>query len=139
MSRRVLLIGALTAVVLVAFGVFAYTRWRAGAGVATSGAGAALTASGAWYTIYFTDPKYPDRPADRHGGIDEHFVEFLDGAQRSLDVAIYDFDLDNAADALVRAKGRGVQVRMVMDSDTLNNNPVVTVLGCAAFIAWFVA
>ena len=29
-------------------------------------------------------------------------------AQRSLDVAIYDFDLDNAADALVRAKGRGV-------------------------------
>ena len=121
MGRRVLLIGALAAVVLVAFGVFAYTRLRAGAGVATSGPGAAPTASGAWYTIYFTDPKYPDRPADRHGGIDEHFVEFLDGAQRSLDVAIYDFDLDNAADALVRAKGRGVQVRMVMDSDTLNN------------------
>jgi phosphatidylserine/phosphatidylglycerophosphate/cardiolipin synthase-like enzyme len=121
MGRRVLLIGALAAVVLVAFGVFAYTRWRAGTGVATSGPGAAPTASGDWYTIYFTDPKYPDRPAERHGGIDEHFVEFLDGARRSLDIAIYDFDLDNAADALVRAKGRGVQVRMVMDSDTLNN------------------
>jgi len=121
MGRRALLIGALAAVVLVAIGVFAFTRLQKGGLPTLGGPAAGSAGSSDWYTIYFTDPKYPDRPDTRHGGIDEAFVAFLDGAQRSLDVAIYDFDLDNAADALVRAKNRGVQVRMVMDSDTLNN------------------
>ncbi|HLH21561.1 MAG TPA: phospholipase D-like domain-containing protein [Chloroflexota bacterium] len=114
MARRLLLLGALVAVLVIAVGALLYFRERAAAPSATS-----TTAD--WYDVYFTDPKYPDRPQNRHGGIDEKFVAFLDTAQRSLDVAIYDFDLENAADALVRAKDRGVTVRMVMDSDTLNN------------------
>jgi len=79
------------------------------------------TGTGGWYTVYFTEPKYPDRPENRHGGLDEKLVAFLDEAQRSLDIAIYDFDLDNVAEALARARQRGVTVRMVIDSDTLNN------------------
>ncbi len=122
MSRRdLLLLGALAVVLFVVVGVFAYLRLQQVGAPRLGGPAAGAPGSSDWYTVYFTDPKYPDRPENRHGGIDEHFVAFLDGAQHSLDIAIYDFDLDTAADALVRAKGRGVQVRMVMDSDTLNN------------------
>ncbi len=115
MPRQMVLISLLLAVVVLAAGVAIYVRGRPAAPLT------ATTGSGDWYEVYFTDPKYPDRPENRHGGLDERFVAFLDAAQRGLDVAIYDFDLANAADALVRAKNRGVTVRMVMDSDTLDN------------------
>ncbi len=45
----------------------------------------------------------------------------MDRAERTLDIAIYDFDLESIADALARAASRGVQVRMVTDSDTMNS------------------
>lgn len=79
------------------------------------------SATGTWYEIYFTDPRYPDNPANHHGGLDEKMVSFMDRAEKTLDVADYDFDLQNVADAMVRAKKRGVRVRMVTDSDTLGN------------------
>ena len=115
MSRKILLVSALLAALVIAVGVVLYLQTRSAAPM-TRG-----TQAGDWYEVYFTDPKYPDRPETRHGGVDERFVAFLDSAQRSLDLAIYDFDLDNAADALVRANNRGVTVRMVVDTDTLNN------------------
>jgi phosphatidylserine/phosphatidylglycerophosphate/cardiolipin synthase-like enzyme len=74
-----------------------------------------------WYEIYFTDPKYPDKPEYHHGGIDEKLVAIVDQTKRTLDVCIYDFDLDNVASAMARAKQRGVTVRMVTDTDTLEN------------------
>jgi phosphatidylserine/phosphatidylglycerophosphate/cardiolipin synthase-like enzyme len=117
MTRRLLLLGALLIVVLLVIGVVLFARARP----EVVGGARAPSGGGAWYEVYFTDPKYPDRPENRHGGIDERFVAFLDDARRGLDVAIYDFDLPNAADALVRAKQRGVNVRVVMDTDTLNN------------------
>jgi phosphatidylserine/phosphatidylglycerophosphate/cardiolipin synthase-like enzyme len=75
-----------------------------------------------WYEVWFTTPRYPDRPSERRDGIDERLVAFVDGARRRLDVAVYDFDLANVAEALGRAKGRGVEVRMVTDGDTVENN-----------------
>ena len=72
------------------------------------------------YEIYFTTPTYPDRPENRRDGIDERFVQFVDASTRSLDVAAYEFDLENVAQAMVRAKSRGVAVRMVTDTDTVN-------------------
>lgn len=79
------------------------------------------TAGGSWYQIYFTDPKYPDNAADHHGGLDARLVTLMDSAQKTLDVADYDFDLQDVAQAMARAKKRGVQVRMVTDTDTLTN------------------
>ncbi len=76
---------------------------------------------GGWYRLYFTAPKYPDNPANHRGGLDEKLVALLDSAKTSIDIADYDFDLANVADALVRAKERGVTVRMVTDTDTLTN------------------
>jgi phosphatidylserine/phosphatidylglycerophosphate/cardiolipin synthase-like enzyme len=78
-------------------------------------------AEGGPYQIYFSQPVYPDRAESRHGGIDERYVEFVNAATRTLDIADYDFDLENVAQSMAAAKARGVTVRMVTDSDTLNN------------------
>ena len=76
---------------------------------------------GGWYRLAFTAPQYPDNPANHQGGLDMKLVALIDGAKTSVDVADYDFDLLDVADALARAKGRGATVRMVTDTDTLTN------------------
>jgi len=116
-SRIVLWIVVAAAVVaLAAIVVFPFVRGRQG----QSQIAPAPSAAGPWYEILFTTPKYPDRAADHHGGLDERLVALIDATQRTLDVASYDFDLQNVAQAMARAKGRGVTVRMVTDTDTVN-------------------
>jgi phosphatidylserine/phosphatidylglycerophosphate/cardiolipin synthase-like enzyme len=88
---------------------------------AAASLGTGGTISGAWYELAFTAPKYPDNPANHQGGPDELLVGLVNRTQRTLDLAVYDFDLQNVADAMARAAQRGVQVRMVTDSDTLHN------------------
>ena len=74
-----------------------------------------------WYDIYFTTPRYPDKPEYHHGSLDERLVAFIGTATKTIDLADYDFDLQNVAGALAQAAGRGVRVRMVTDTDTLTN------------------
>ena len=77
-----------------------------------------------WYQIYFTNPRYPDHESDHHDGIDGYLVQLIKGAQRSIDVAAYELDLDTVADALLAAKARGVTVRLVTDSDNIDEKPL---------------
>ncbi|HEX2172716.1 MAG TPA: phospholipase D-like domain-containing protein, partial [Dehalococcoidia bacterium] len=86
-----------------------------------AGAPASPSPAAGWYQVYFTQPSYPDRPENHRGGIDERLVDFIDSGRTSVDIAIYDFDLENVADALARAVQRGARVRMVTDSDTVND------------------
>ncbi len=81
----------------------------------------APSATGAWYDVAFTTPAIPDRPSERRGGIEERLIALMDRAQRTLDVCVYEFDLENVADAMVRAAQRGVRVRLVTDSDTVDS------------------
>jgi len=67
--------------------------------------------------VFFTTPRYPDRPTDRKGGMDERLATAIDNAQKSVDVAAFEFDLVSVTDALARAHQRGVRVRLVTDSD----------------------
>ena len=89
-----------------------------GTPITTGGGG---VTEGGWYQLYFTSPQYPDNAANHRGGLDEKLVALIDRAQRSVDLADYDFDLATVTDALVRAQARGVRVRMVTDSDTVAN------------------
>lgn len=75
---------------------------------------------GKWYEIYFTTPRYPDKQEYHRGGIDEKLIAAIEKAKRSIDIAAYEFDLENVAQALSRAKERGVKVRMVTDTDNLD-------------------
>jgi phosphatidylserine/phosphatidylglycerophosphate/cardiolipin synthase-like enzyme len=80
---------------------------------------------GQWYTaVYFTTPKYPDKPEDHHGGIDEKLVAAVQKAQRTIDIAAYEFDLENVAEALIAAEERGVEVRFVTDSDNMDEEEI---------------
>ena len=70
-------------------------------------------------TVYFTDPTDPDASSYR-GGIDELLVAAIDDAQAAVDMAIFDLNLWSVRDALIAAHQRGVRVRMVTESDNLD-------------------
>lgn len=74
---------------------------------------------GAFYEIYFTAPF---RPAARkqEGGIDIPLARAIEQARISVEVAVYSISLNTIRDALLDAHRRGVQVRMVMESDNLD-------------------
>ncbi len=64
--------------------------------------------------VYFTTPTNSNR-----GGIDERLAAAIDAARLTVDVAIYDLNLWSIRDALLAAHRRGVQVRVVAESDNL--------------------
>jgi len=77
-----------------------------------------------WYQVYFTSPVYPDDASRHHDGIDRHLVQLIDQAHKSVDVAAYELDLQTVADALLRARERGVSVRVVTDTDNLSEDAI---------------
>ena len=79
----------------------------------------AFVATGSWYQVFFTRPAYPEKAANRQGGIDAAMIVDIDAAKTSIKVASFDFDLDSLTEALVRAKQRGVDVQMVIDDENL--------------------
>jgi len=83
--------------------------------------GAATATPATWYQVYFTTPKYPDTPASHYGGLDEKLTAFIDGAERSVDMAIYQLDLENVTQALLNARARGCTVRVVTDVDIVTD------------------
>jgi phosphatidylserine/phosphatidylglycerophosphate/cardiolipin synthase-like enzyme len=74
---------------------------------------------GPWFELYFTDPT-SSIAAQKTGGPDGPLAEAIDAAKLSVDVAAYSLSLNSVRDALLRAHDRGVQVRMVMESDNLD-------------------
>jgi phosphatidylserine/phosphatidylglycerophosphate/cardiolipin synthase-like enzyme len=72
--------------------------------------------SAGWYTLYFTEPE-PE--PSWSGGLDEVLAADIDRAQRSVDIATYDLDLESVTSALLRAHDRGVAVRMLIESDNI--------------------
>ena len=76
-----------------------------------------------WIQVYFTDPT-AIHATDYEGGPDEVLVAALDQARLSVDVAAYSLDLWSIRDALINAHKRGVVVRMVMESDDMDNQEV---------------
>jgi phosphatidylserine/phosphatidylglycerophosphate/cardiolipin synthase-like enzyme len=75
------------------------------------------------YTVYFTDPNDPSAPSNRDGP-DEYLVAAVQGAKVTIDVAVYDFSLWELRDALISSHNRGLQVRMVTESDNLDEPEV---------------
>jgi phosphatidylserine/phosphatidylglycerophosphate/cardiolipin synthase-like enzyme len=73
------------------------------------------TAAPAGYHLYFTGPT----PNHLTGGIPDQIAAAFDAAQKTIDVAMYQFDLPVLSDALIRAHQRGVRVRLVTDTDSV--------------------
>ena len=71
---------------------------------------------GSWFEVYFTDPANPAAKQDS-GGVEEAVIASIDSARLTIDAAFYSLSLREIANALLRARDRGVQVRVVMESD----------------------
>ncbi len=89
---------------------------------------------GPWYQVYFTAPRYPDKDEYHTGGLDERLAAAIDKAQKSVEVAAYDFDLTRVADALIAAKKRGVRVRVVTDTDNVDERAVRDIKKAGIFV-----
>jgi phosphatidylserine/phosphatidylglycerophosphate/cardiolipin synthase-like enzyme len=76
-----------------------------------------------WYSVYFTDPNTTAARTYK-GGPDEDLAAAIDRARMSVDIAAYDLDLWSVRDALLAAQRRGCSVRMVTDSDYLDDPEV---------------
>ena len=79
-----------------------------------------------WYSLYFTRPGGPESSA-LLGGPDEALAAAIAGARLSVDMAAYDIDLYRIRDALLDAHRRGLSVRVVTDSDYLDEDAVQTI------------
>lgn len=83
---------------------------------------------GAWFSVYFTDPKSPTADSFR-GGPDAKLVTAIGQARVSVDAAIYDLNLWSLRDALIKAFRRGVAVRVVIESDNLDEPEIQDLQG----------
>jgi len=59
-------------------------------------------------------------PEPPHGDCDSRLVYWIDQANVSIHIMIYSFTLDDVADALIRAKQRGVDVKIAWDKTEVN-------------------
>lgn len=60
--------------------------------------------------------KYFDIYFSPNGGAADYIVKFIDKTKHTLDVAVYSLTHDKIAEALIRAKDRGVKVRIITDA-----------------------
>jgi phosphatidylserine/phosphatidylglycerophosphate/cardiolipin synthase-like enzyme len=72
--------------------------------------------TGGFWQVYFTEPTKETKDMET-GGIETHLVDLINSAQSSIDFAVFEFNLQDVADALVAAHKRGVTVRMVYDDE----------------------
>ena len=71
------------------------------------------------FEVYFTTP-------DNH--IENHLIEKINGAKSSINLAVFEFDLDNVKNALIKAHQRGVRVQIVYDDEHTKDDPQMTEL-----------
>lgn len=74
-------------------------------------------ASKNFWQVYFTAPTGNSNPATYVGGIDGQLAAAINGVQRTLDIAAFEWNLQSLTDAVLAAHRRGVQVRMVVDDE----------------------
>jgi len=96
----------IVAIIFIASAIgYAFGIHGAPAGTTATQSVAVVPAKGSVRVIYSLDKKQNDR----------ELVSVIDNAKKYVYFAIYEFTLDDVADALVRAKERGVDVRGIMD------------------------
>ncbi len=77
------------------------------------------SSAGDLWVVYFTQPT----EGITSGGIEEHLIGLINGAQSTIDAAMFEFNLQNVADALIAAHKRGVRVRVVYDDEHTADDP----------------
>ena len=76
-----------------------------------------------WITLYFTQPEAPSSETLR-GGPDRELASAIRSARASVEVAAQQLDLWSIRDALIDAHRRGVSVRVVVESDYMDEREI---------------
>ncbi len=74
-------------------------------------------ATKSFWQVYFTHTVPSGSAIPTSGGIDEVLAKAIDGLSHTLDIAAYEFNDPPITAAVLRAKQRGVTVRVVTDDD----------------------
>lgn len=73
---------------------------------------------GDWYTLYFTTPiNTEDRTQHVGSQIETDIITAINNAERSIDAAFYELNLESITNALIAARTRNVDVRLVVDDE----------------------
>jgi phosphatidylserine/phosphatidylglycerophosphate/cardiolipin synthase-like enzyme len=82
---------------------------------------------GGWFQLYFTAPVPGASESTFHDSpVEAALVAAIDRAQQTVDMAIYELESQPVTDALLRAKERGVRVRVVTDGEYGLEDPDAT-------------
>jgi len=85
------------------------------------------SSAGEWYSIYFTDPDGPASESLRSGP-DQSLAEAIGKARLSVDLAVLRLDLWSIRDALIDAHRGGVSVRLVTDSEYMDEREIQEII-----------
>jgi phosphatidylserine/phosphatidylglycerophosphate/cardiolipin synthase-like enzyme len=94
-------------------GLIALLLWYRSNNTRSPDAGLAGDATSA-ISVYFTQPGIPQSSS---AGPADGLAQALLGADHTIDMAVYELDLEPVSDALIMAAGKGVGVRIVAESD----------------------
>ncbi|HEY3228025.1 MAG TPA: phospholipase D-like domain-containing protein [Roseiflexaceae bacterium] len=130
-TRRRAAPGTIVIALLVLIFVYLYTsgalgRWRDSIAQGRTSL-ATRTASADDIQVFFTTPAlvYPDVPGQRTTSpLLRAVLADIATARKSIDLATFDFDIPQITEALIRAKQRGIEVRVIVDSENLDTPEV---------------
>jgi phosphatidylserine/phosphatidylglycerophosphate/cardiolipin synthase-like enzyme len=129
--RRAAAPGTIAIALLVLSFVYLYTsgalgRWRDS--IAQGRASLTTkTPSADYLQVFFTTPAlvYPDVPGQRTTSpLLRAVLADIGTARKSVDLATFDFDIPEITEALIRAKQRSIEVRVIVDSENLDTPEV---------------
>ena len=80
-----------------------------------------------WWSVHFTRPGSIDHAGDEN--LKNLFIRQVDRSTISICGAFYELSVGEIGDALIRAKRRGVNVRLVLEKDNCGNETIDRILG----------
>lgn len=80
-----------------------------------------------WLELYFTDPVNPLATREV-GGVDAFLASAIVAARESVDIALRNLNLASVTSALVVANRRGIPIRVIAESDSMNDRSDFQVL-----------
>lgn len=71
-----------------------------------------------WYALFFTEPLNTNDETFHIGApVEDTIIQSINNATISIDGALFELELERITQALIDARNRGVQVRLVLDDD----------------------
>ena len=56
--------------------------------------------------------------------IEQELIKFINSAEKSLEICVFELDLESVSEAILKAHARGVQVRLIIDADYAHESAI---------------